>query len=178
MSISFIGNGNWQITGVKSDSNYVLPTLNLVRRDPADVTYTLTAKLRSDTPPGRWYTDVWLTTNNPSTPRVRIPLTVEVESALTVSPSTVALGQIKTGQQSERRVIVRGVSPFRITKIEGTDNNLTVRDSATEAKMVHVLTVTLQPSQPGDINRTLRVITDLPQEGVIEFNARAQVLPK
>jgi hypothetical protein len=178
VTISFIGNPNWQITGVKSDSNYVQPVLTQVRRDNAEVAYTLTTKLRNDTPPGRWYTDVWLTTNNPATPRVRIPLTVEVESALTVSPPSVALGSLKAGQQTERRVIVRGTTPFRITKVEGVDSSLVVRDSTDEAKTVHVLTVTLQPNQPGEVNRTLRVVTDLPQEGVIEFSARAQVLPK
>lgn len=178
VTISFTGNTGWQITGVKSDSNYVHPTLTQVRRDNAEVTYTLTTQLRSDTPAGRWYTDVWLTTNNPGTPRLRVPLTVEIESALTVSPGTVALGQLKAGQQADRRVIVRGVSPFRIISIEGVDKNLEVRDSTTEAKTVHVLTVTLQPNQPGEINRTLRVVTDLPQEGIIEFVARALVLPK
>ena len=86
MAVTFLGNGQSQITEVKSDSNYILPSLKEVRRAANEVSYELTAHLRADTPVGKWYSDVWLSTNNPAMPRVRVPLTVEIESALSVSP--------------------------------------------------------------------------------------------
>jgi hypothetical protein len=176
-TISFIGDQNWQVTGVVSDSNYIQPVCKLVRREGYEVAYQLSAKLRPDTPVGKWYTDLWLTTNNPASPRVRVPLTVEIEPALSVSPSTLALGQVKAGEETERKVIVRGAQPFRITSIKGTDDEVKVRDNTAEPKAVHVLTVTLRGSRPGDLSRTLRVITDLQEDSDIEFNARARILP-
>jgi hypothetical protein len=177
VTISLYGDPSWQIQGATCESNYVQPTYKLVRRQGGEVAYQLGARLRPDAPPGRWYTDVWLTTTNPSMPRVRVPLTVEIEAALTVSPGSVVLGRVKAGAEAERKVIVRGMEPFKITGISGTDAQLKVRDSSSESKTVHVLTITLRPRQPGEINRTVRVVTDLRGENNIEFTAQAHVVP-
>ena len=101
------------VVDVRSESNYIRPALQEVRRLDSEVTYQLSTTLRQDTPVGKWYTDVWLRTNNPALPQVRVPLTVDIESALTVSPEAVALGPVAVGGESERRVIIRGVRPFR-----------------------------------------------------------------
>ena len=109
-------------------------------------------------------------------PRIRIPLTVEVEAPLSVTPVTVGLGEVKAGQIAERKMIVRGDKAFRILGVQGTDKELTVRDSNPESKTTHVLTVTLHPDQPGELQRTLRVLTDMAGEETIEFHAVAQVI--
>jgi hypothetical protein len=175
VNVTFYGNTDARVLEVRSETNYIQPMVKEVRRQGSEVVYEVTARLRSDTPVGKWYTDIWLTTNNLSLPKVRVPLTVEIESALTVNPGTAELGEVKVGASGERRVIVRGVKPFKITSIKGADNELLVRDSTNEAKPVHVLTVTLKPAKPGDVSRTLHVLTDLPDDGVIEFQAHALV---
>jgi hypothetical protein len=167
-----------KVTGVQSESNYVQTMFKETKKDNGELTYNLTAKLRSDAPVGKWYTDVWLKTNSPSMPKVRVPLTVEVESALSVSPAAVSLGQVAVGSQVERKVIVRGTQPFRITDVRGADGELIVSDSANDSQAIHVLTVTLKGGKPGDLNRTLRVITDLQEEGEIDFRAQGQVTAK
>src|SRR5262249_53683199 len=108
---------------------------------------------------------------------IRVPLTVEIESALSISPSLVTLGQVKVGGETERKVVLRGVKPFRITSVRGADDEVLVRDSTTESKPVHVLTVTLKGTRAGEMDRTLRVITDLKEEGEIEFQAHGRVGP-
>jgi hypothetical protein len=177
VTLSLMGDPNWQVLGAACESNYVQPAYQLVQRDSGAVAYQLRARLRPDAPPGKWYTDVWLTTNNPAMPRVRVPLTVEIEAALTVSPDAVLLGRVKAGAEAERKVIVRGVQPFRVTGVQGADSQFKIRDSSGEAKTVHVLTVTLRPTQPGELNRTLRIITDLPGDNRIDLTAQALVLP-
>jgi hypothetical protein len=176
VTITFLGNSNSQVLEVQRESNYVLTDLKELRRQGSEVTYQLTARLRPDVPVGKWFTDVWVKTNNPGMPRVRVPLTVEIESALSISPSTVVLGQVKPGDEAERRVILRGVKPFKVTGVEGTDGELTVKDSTEDARPVHVLTVRLKPAKAGEVSKTLKVITDLKDEGEIEFQARAQVV--
>jgi hypothetical protein len=177
VTVTFLGNTGSQITDVQSDSNYVQTNLKEVSRQDAEVSYQLTAKVRPDTPVGKWYTDVWLQTNNPGMPRVRVPLTVEIESALSVSPPKVQFGSVKVGGEAERRVIVRGVKDFRITEVRGADGELVVRDSTKDSRPVHVLTITLKGDKAGDLDRKLRVVTDLPDESEIDFEARAQVVP-
>jgi hypothetical protein len=177
INVVFLGGSQWQVTGVSCESNYVKPALREIRRQGYEVDYQLTAQLRADVPVGRWYTDIWLKTNNPATPRVRVPLNVEVESALTVSPPIVDLGQVKIGGQAQRKVIVRGIRPFRITEVKGTDAEIAVRDTAPDSRPVHVLAITLKGDSPGDVKRQLRIQTDLREEGEIELQAKAQIVP-
>lgn len=175
--IAFYGSGDTQITEVKCDSNYIQPKVQEVRRQEAEVSYQVTARLRGDAPVGKWYTDVWLKTSNPGMPQIRVPLTVEIESALSINPETVALGKVKTQSESERRVILRGVKPFKVIKVLGTDEQLLVRDSTTQAKPVHVLTIKLKAGNPGDLNRTLKVETDLVEDNKIDLHVNAQIVP-
>jgi hypothetical protein len=177
VNVSFYGAQHWQITEAKADSNFVVTSVQETRRGPSDVTYQLSAQVRGDCPVGRWYTDVWVSTNNPATPRIRVPLTIEIEPSLTVTPAVANLGQVKTGEETEKKIIVRGGKPFTISKIDGTDDQLTVTDNAEGSKPVHVLTVKLKAGQPGAWKRTIRVVTDLGDDGAVEFRAQADVIP-
>jgi hypothetical protein len=171
------GNGQVQVQEVRSESNYVKASIREVRRDDTEISYELTAKLRSDAPVGRWFTDIWLTTDNPNLAKIRVPLTVEIESALSISPSLVQLGQVKMGGEAERKVIVRGVKPFRISAVTGGDTQVHVKDASSDSKPVHVLTVAVRPDRVGDQQWTLRILTDLPGESSIELSAQAQAIP-
>jgi len=175
--LSFYGNTDVQVTEVQCESNYIQPRVQEVRRTDSEVTYQVTARLRGDAPVGKWYTDVWVKTNNLGMPPIRIPLTVEIESALSVNPETVTLGPVRAQTESERRVIVRGVKPFKIEKVEGVDDHLLVHVDSSQAKPVHVLTIKLKADEPGELNRTLRVLTDLTDDNKIDFHVSAQIVP-
>jgi hypothetical protein len=175
--LTFYGSNDAQIVEVRNESHYIRPVVRELQRQDSQVVYQLAATLRGDAPVGKWYTDVWLRTNNPTLPQVRVPLTVEIESALSVSPEAVTLGPVPVRGESERRVIVRGARPFRIIGVQGTDGQLVIRDSTAQSKPVHVLTVKLKPSQPGEVARTVRLLTDLPEDGNIDFQVSAVVTP-
>ena len=177
VNIGFFGNGQWTVEEVRSESNYVKPTIKEVRRSNGEVAYELTASVRSDVPVGKWFTDVWVKTNNPNMPQVRVPLTVEVDPALDVSPKVATLGEVKSGETTEKKIIIKGSKPFRITKILGADNQLVVTDNVTDAKQLHVLTLAFKADKAGDMNWKLRIQTDLPEEGEVAFPATAKVVP-
>ena len=177
VKVTFLGTPDARIVEVVPESNYVQPTLREVSRQGAEVAYELSARLRGDAPAGKWYTDVWLKTNNESMPRVRVPLTVEIESPLSVNPPAVVLGEVKVGTEAERKLIVRGTRAFKITGVKGTDGVLSVKDSSNVSKSVHVLTVKVRAAKPGDVNRNLEILTDLDGDSRIEFGASARVVP-
>jgi Protein of unknown function (DUF1573) len=164
-----------QVTEAKGESNYIQTSVKPVKNEAGQTAYELTAKLRGDAPVGRWYTDVWLKTNSAEIPQIRVPLTVEIESALTVSPEAVTLGQVAVNGESERRIILRGAKPFKITEVKGADDQLVVRDSTEESKPVHVLTVKFKAGEPGNLSRKLKIITDLPEDGEVSVHVSAQV---
>lgn len=175
--VAFYGGDQWQVSEVRAESNYVKPSVKEIRRGNGEVVYEVSASLRSDTPVGKWYTDLWVKTNNPAVPQVRVPLTVEIEPSLNVTPKVAQLGEVKPGGTTEKKVIIQGAKPFKITKIQGADDQLVVTDSTQDAKQVHVLTLAFKADKAGERNWKLRVQTDLPDEGEIAFPATAKVVP-
>jgi len=84
-----------------------------------------------------------------------------VQAALTVSPEVTRFGTIKAGEPTARKLTVRsGGRPFKILGVDGQDAGLTV-EFRPEAFGVQILTIKLQPSQPGLLQRTLTIKTDL-----------------
>lgn len=170
--ISFTG--ATKIIDTKSESNFIQAS---VKPGPAPHSFLLEATLRSDTPVGLWYTDIWLQTNNPNIPKLRVPVNVEVATALQVTPNRVQLGQVKAGTETDRKIVLRGAGPFRILSINGVDGQIAVQPASNESKNIHILTLTLRPSQVGEISRTIEVRTDMKNNEQIQFDARADVIP-
>lgn len=136
----------------------------------------MTATLRTDTPIGKWFTDVWLNITGPSSQRVRVPLSVDVTAALQLSAPVLAFGTCKPGEKIEKRIIVRGQQPFRILSITGTSESITAASISSEAKPVHVLVVGLTPATPGDFTHTLKIVTDHPNDSTIDVPITASVV--
>jgi len=174
-TITFYGNNPVQITDVRSETNYIQASIQEVSRKKNVTVYQLSAHLRSDAPAGKWYSDIWLKTNNGNLPQIRVPVTVEIESALSVSPEVVVLGPIKTNTEAERRVIVRGVKPFRITGIDGADEQIQVEESNPDEKKVHVVSVRLKGARAGNLHRTVRLHTSLTEDSEVDFHVHGQV---
>jgi hypothetical protein len=170
------GTADWQITGVVNDNGYILPKLESYTDASGRTGYRITVRLREDTPPGSWHAEIWLTTNDPGAPRLHVPLTVEITGMLAVTPSILQLGQVGTDSQVEKKVVVRGAQPFKITKVEGVDaDTKVILPTTAEAKTVHVLKVQHKAGkEPTEINKKLRIITDLPKENTVEVTLRGQ----
>ncbi len=193
VTIDHRGPGNWQITGVHNENGYLLPQLKENSRVNGQVVYQLSVKLRDDIPVGVWHADVWLKTNDAATPRIRVPLSVEVEGLLTATPAEVVLGRVKPGSKTERRVVIRAAAPFKVLSVTGVDDRFTVRPDNDDSKTVHVLNVTFvagnelgergergdrgERGERGELARRFQVRTDLRDEPTVEFTVRAQVGP-
>lgn len=166
-TLTFYGHPKAKVTQVRPDSGFVTSSFKETKRGESEVSYQVTVKLSEKTPAGRWFTDVWVKTDVPGLAQVRVPLTVDVEAPLTVSPAVVSLGSVKAKAEAERRVIIRGVAPFKITEVKGLDEGVEVKKPE-ESKQIHVLTIKVKPPKAGAIDRTLRVVTDLKKDNEIE----------
>jgi hypothetical protein len=176
VAVTLPGNGNWQILDSKCDSAYVKTNVKKQSHNDGQVSYLVSACLLPETPVGIWYTDVWLTTNNPSSQRLRVPLTVEIEPALSVSPNVVELGPVRVGDEVERKILIRGTREFRITAIEPADGQLSLRGNTPDPKPVHVVTIRFKPDQAGELHRTMRISTDLNEDTEVVVRASARAL--
>jgi len=177
VTVTFYGMPDLKLTEAKGDSNYVQATIGEAKAANGAIAYDVKAKLRNDTPAGKWYTDVWVKTNNAGLPQVRVPLTVDVAAALSVVPEAIGLGQVKINAEGERRVIIRGAQPFKITKIEGLDEQLTAKDGTEESKQVHILTVKFKGDKAGDVTKKIKIVTDLKEDNEVEIPVNGQIVP-
>jgi len=160
VQVTLVGDADWEIKKVVADSNYVKPSAKLVKRNGAEVTYEIDASLRPDLPVGKWYTDVWIETSNPNLAKVRVPLTVEVNNAVTATPASLDLGEVKMGDSVEQNVLVKADKPFKIKAIRGADAQVQVNEVGGEAKAVHMVKITVKPLMAGEVSRAISIVTD------------------
>lgn len=168
----------WVVQSASSDSAFVAPTVKEIRRGPGEAVYELVAELRPGLPTGRWVTDIYLNTNSSVAPQIRVPAIVEIAPTLSVSPGEVTLGPTPVGEPSEAKLLVRSAQPFKIKEIIGAEGVISASALVNDSRQVHVITVKFDPKQPGDILRKLKIVTDLPSEGVAEVAIKGQGVKK
>lgn len=150
----------WKITGVENENGYIQTKIEPNGNTPNS--YRLTVRLREDTPAGYWHASLGLVTNDPTTPRIRVPLSVEIQGSLAVTPSTLNMGKL-AGDSVEKKIVVRGAKPFKILNVEGLDGILSIDQTKTEeAKVAHVLKITYSgKADSGELLKKLKILTDL-----------------
>ncbi|MGL4554327.1 MAG: DUF1573 domain-containing protein [Gemmataceae bacterium] len=176
LTVTFYGHPDAQITKVKSESNYIQATVVEARRLNHEVVYTVTAKIRADTPVGKWYTDLWVESTVLGLNQIRLPLTVEVQPPLTASPALLSLGALKAGAESGGKVIVRGTEPFKIVSIKGLGDGLAVAHDD-KPREIHILAVKATPGKAGKVDRTFKVVTDLKADNEVEVKVDGEAVP-
>lgn len=168
---SFVG---WRITGIENENGYLQARIEQNGTSPNS--YKLSVRLREDTPAGYWHATIGLVTNDPSTPRIRIPLSVEVQGSLAVTPQTLHLGKLAT-DSVEKKIVIRGAKPFKITGVEGLDDTIKIDQTRTdEAKTAHVLKITYSgKAEAGELMKKIKILTDLDNASV-ELPVQGQVV--
>jgi hypothetical protein len=175
VTVKFTGGADWQIRQATCESNHVAIKTEEVETDSDDKAYLVTASLDETLPVGKWYTEVWLHTDHPFMPRIRVPVQVEVEPLLSVTPASMKLETPSPGQTIRHKVMVYGKTPFTILAIKGADAQWDVHDESPGKVQRHILTITLNSSVPGPQERAFQIVTDLPNEGTVRFTAQAVV---
>jgi hypothetical protein len=176
--VRYQGQLPFQITGVAAgDTAPFTATYKEVQREyrnVGQVAYRVSLTLKPDAPSGPLKGDLHLTTNDPATPLLPIPYDVLVQAALTASPEVTRFGTIKAGEPLVRKLTVRSNGrPFKILGVDGQDAGL-IAEFRTEPFAVQILTLKLQPTQAGPLQRTLTIKTDL--DGGASVNARVEAM--
>ncbi len=179
LSVSYAGRNDWRIERVECENPFIETQVTESGRAAGRVTYDLVVRLTADSPAGYLRDQLVLVTNDQNPRAARVPVTVEgvVVPALSVRPSPLMLGVLAPGQSITRRLVVQGQTPFRIQSIQCDDPRFafSVDD---EAKPVHLVSVTFTAgSEPGQVNSTLRIVTDLGSSAHSEAAVQAIIAP-
>lgn len=160
------GRSDWKITDVRSNDDFLGVELNETNRGGGRVGYDLVVRLKDNAPVGFISSQLALITNDSRSPSVSLPVEGKVESALNVSPSALSLGELKPGQKTEAKLIVRAKKPFRITGIDCDCDNFQFAALPEEPKKLHFLPLTFTAgSEGGTLVKKITIQTDL-GEGV------------
>lgn len=160
--VSHAGRSDWTITDVRSGEDYLSVELHETNRGGGRVGYDLTVKLKEDAPAGFLQTQLALVTNDGRSQSVTLPVEGRVESALNVSPGALPLGELKPGEMTEKRLIVRAKKPFRITAVKCDNQAFQFADLPNEPKKIHFLPLTFTAgTEAGTIVQKIVIETDL-----------------
>lgn len=168
---------NWQITEITSNGAYIKPELKQVEKSANTVTYEVTAALDPKCPVGNWFAEVWMKTNAPGIEKIRIPVTVNVTTPISVTPDVVDLKDLPLGKETEHRVMLQGTQAFKVLQVKGVDDIIGVKAGSEESRPSHTLTITLKPKEPGDLSKTLEILTDHKEMPNVTLPIKA-VVPK
>ena len=173
------GQPNWGIVGLRTLSDHITARLEEVpnSRVGGAVQYQLTATLKPTAPVGYLKEEITLETNDPSSPRIPISVSAQVQGNLVISPSILPLGTIRVGQKKTQAVLVRGPRPFAVEGVESEAEALGGRANGEGSRAIQQVTVEFTaPQQPGPFHGTLLVKTSLPDEPPVELPVFATIV--
>lgn len=170
---------NWGITRIQTQSSSVsVRSQELGRSGSGQVQYNLTATLDPSALNGFVKDEITLFTNDPTGQTIPISVVVNVQSAVTVSPSPLILGQVKPGQVVTKTLLVRSSQPFKLAGIKPNRDELSAAAGDETLKPVHTVTLSFKaPAQPGPFNAVVEIASDIKDEPPVKLNAFATVVP-
>ena len=167
--VLYAGRDTWEITNVRASQPWLQPSAQLVSRGGGRVEYKLNVAVREDAPDGYFYDTLIVTTNDVNRPTVPLRVVGNVESKLKVSPQAISLGRLKPGQSINKRLVLKGRTPFTVgsIKVAGWDVAFTPTNVA---KTTHLLNVSLTPT---DATGAQRIPIEITTSGSEVITAKA-----
>jgi hypothetical protein len=177
LAVDYAGRDDWRILQIESSNPAIEAHATETKRSPGRVGYNLSVELRPDAPPGYLRDQLVLVTNDFDARAARVPVAIEglVVAALSVRPSPLMMGATEVGRPVTRNLVVQGRLPFRITRVQSSDERFQCKTS-TETKAAHVLPVTfLAKEGKGTVDAKLHIETDLTGVNSVDVNVSVQV---
>lgn len=170
---------NWGITRIQTQSASVsVKSQELGRSGNGQVQYNLTATLDPSALNGFVKDEITLFTNDPAGQTIPISVVANVQSAMTVSPSPLILGQVKAGQVVTKTLLVRSSQAFKVSGVKPSREELSVVAGDETSKPVHTVNLSFKaPTQPGPFNAVVEIASDIKDEPPVKLNAFATVVP-
>ncbi|MEM6363454.1 MAG: DUF1573 domain-containing protein [Planctomycetota bacterium] len=162
VSISHRGNPAWRISDVRSHCNDLKVRLDPPVIQPGLVTYQMSVTAKEGMPEGDIRQRLTLVTNDRQFPTIEMAVDGRVIPTLTISPEAVSLGTANQGDTVQRRVLVRGETPFAIEEIRCPDKRFEF-EIPDGKKKLHFLNLKFNAGDASDrIAQRIEVVTDLP----------------
>ena len=181
LSLLYVGaQPDWAVTKMQTLSPHVSARLTEQPRSPggSQVTYALSVTLNPSAPVGILKDEITLHTNDPTSPTIPVSVSAIVQSNVTVTPSVMALGQVRAGETLERTILVRSTQPFQVVGSKSNRPEISLAPPSDKAAPLHQVKATFKaPPQPGPFHAVIEVETDVKGEPPAKVNAFATIVP-
>ena len=167
---------DWQITEIRSSSQFVEAEAVETGRAVGQVTYDMVVRLLPGIPSGYLKERLVVVANDSKSTEFPIEVEGKILSRLSTSSSLLVMGAVKPGSKSRKTLVIQGKHPFRITGIECEDPSFDFDYPKTAAPHHKVNVTFLAPDSPGKCNARIRIITDLDGDASTEIGASANVI--
>ncbi len=153
------GMSNWQIVDVTSTFPHVRVALTETQRQRGRVTYSLNVRLLPEVAAGLHQTDLILITNDPNNREIPVTVSAHVVEPLQVIPAQFDLGNVESGQQITKHILVRSSDQCQISSATA-DSPAVVPTLSGGAKNMHKIPIVFTAgARPGPISATVTIKT-------------------
>ncbi|MCY3006063.1 MAG: DUF1573 domain-containing protein [Planctomycetota bacterium] len=151
LRLSFTGRKGLEIVDVRGNAQAYEVRLDPPMYQPDGVTYRMHVSLKDTLQASKINDEVVILTNdtNEKNREFAIPVSGRVRPPITVTPESIAMGDIQSGETRPQRFIVKGKKPFSIELITCEDPRFEFQPSPGE-KTVHVVAFTFRGSLSED----------------------------
>lgn len=141
----YAGRSDWQVLDIHANKPWLIPTVTEVSRVGGSIQYQVGVTVTDKAPKGFFQDEIVVTTNDNAMPRVPFPISGYVESALSISPQSIALGSLKPGQSVIQRLGIKGRLPFVVESIRAKGWEVEFKPSTTP-RTAHLIMAEFTPT--------------------------------
>jgi hypothetical protein len=163
VAVDYAGRGDWKIIDVTNDNDNFEVELNEAQRAGGRITYKLLVRLKPGVPVGYVKDQLTVVTNDKRAGNQRLPLIVNgrVRPEFSVTPEKLVLGELEAGKQLTKRIVVRGVEPFKIVNVTCGEEQCFDFKTDSDSRTMHFVEVTFRAGEnPGKLQTPIRIETD------------------
>jgi len=161
VDVEYAGQQQWQILEITVGKEFPFTIASKeLYRQPGRVGYQLQLTLKPNAPAVPIKEDIFLKTNDPTSPLVPVLVEANIQPTLTVAPASLALGTVKIGEAMVRRVVVRGTKPFVLAAVEGATEVTAAGELKTAPSGVQTLALNIKVDALGDFRKVVEIKTD------------------
>ena len=180
VAVEYAGRDDWQITDVTNDNDNFEVELKEAQRGGGRVSYKLFVRLKPGLPVGYVKDQLTVVTNDRRPGNQRIPLIISgrVRPEFSVTPERLVLGELEAGKQLTKKIVVRGVEPFKIVDVTCGEQDCFDFKTDSESRTVHFVEVTFRAGEaPGKLQTPIRILTDRGENRGATCIASATIIP-
>jgi hypothetical protein len=178
VEVTYAGRSNWKIVDVRGASEGIEVELTQTQRYSGRVAYDVLVRLKDTAAPGYFNDQLVLVTNDEDNPRIPIYVGGRIVPQISVSPESLLLGDVAQGQQTSKKIIVRGKKPFKIVAFQCNDEDCFQFKTDNESKDRHIVDITFNAKKnSGNVKETIHIATDLGDKLQANLTAFATIVP-